>query len=116
EQAVVTDSSAAALRRLGDLQSANGNRADALRTYERAAREPDGDGALAEHRRARLLIRMGRHAEGYRALAAFADHHPDHADAPLAMYVVGDWHYDARRGHQGDSVFAALAAGWPTSA
>lgn len=117
ERAVAaTDSIVGAVRRLGDLQAANGNRAEALRSYERAARDAGPEGALAGYRRARLLIRMGRVAEGYRALAAFAGDHPDHADAPLAMYLIGDWHEDAGRTRQADSVFTALAAGWPTSA
>ncbi len=114
-QAVVaTDSSPAALIRLGNQQAAAGKRDQALRSYERAA-QAGPDGALARYRSARLVIRMGRQVDGYRRLAEFADRHPDYAEAPLAAYLVGDWHRDGGRDDQADSVLAALARRWPAS-
>jgi len=114
-QAVVaTDSSPAALVRLGDQQAASGKRDEALRSYERAAQAGPED-AVASYRAARLVIRMGRQVEGYSRLAAFADRHSDHAEAPLAAYLVGDWHRDGGRDDQADSVLAELARRWPAS-
>ncbi len=118
------DSSAATLRRLGDLLSSDGRRRDALRVFERAIDRDAGnatDGneadeiALAEYRRARLLIQIGRASDGYDALEEFADRHAEHISAPHSLYLVADWHLRAGRRRVADSVFAQVASRWPES-
>lgn len=110
------DSSSALLRRLGDLQSAVGRTSDALWTYRIAAASADEDGALAAYRRARLLVRTGPAAAGYDALAAFAEERAEHSQAPLALYLVADWHRGQGRPGVADSLFAVVAARWPSHA
>ncbi len=107
------DSSAALLRRLGDLQSAAGSTREALRSYEVAAASADEDGALAAYRGARLRVRAGPASTGYDALAAFAAERSQHPQAPLALYLVADWHRGQGRRAVADSLFEAVAAGWP---
>jgi len=114
------DTSAATLRRLGDLLSSRGRRREALQVFERTVAanvesSTGGDAALAEYRRARLLIQTGRASEGYRALEAFADRHDRHTSAPYALYLVADWHRRGRRTEVADSVFALVATRWPRS-
>jgi soluble lytic murein transglycosylase len=115
------DTSAATLRRLGDLCAALGKRRDALEAYERAVEVRDGDGAgeeaaQAEYRRGRLLTQSGQTREGYEALEAFAWARSWHASAPYALYLVADWHRRARRTAVADSLLAQLADQWPGSA
>lgn len=110
------DGSSALLRRLGDLQSAAGRHGEALRTYEAAAASLDEDGALAAYRRARLLVRTGPAATGYQALLTFAEERVEHPQAPLALYLVADWHRGQGRTGTADSLLAAIAARWPSEA
>jgi soluble lytic murein transglycosylase len=114
------DTSAATLRRLGDLLSSRGQRREALRAFERAVgtnaeRTAGDDAALAEYRRARLLIQTGRASDGYRALETFANRHDRHGSAPYALYLVADWHRRGRRQEAADSVSALVARNWPGS-
>ena len=114
------DTSAATLRRLGDLLSSRGQRRDALRVFERALSaeaegSADDDFALAEYRRARLLTQVGRASDGYKALESFAEGRAWHGSAPYALYLVADWHRRGRRQSVADSLFARVAAKWPRS-
>jgi soluble lytic murein transglycosylase len=114
------DTSAATLRRLGDLLSSRGRRQEALQFFERTVAasvdsSTGGEAALAEYRRARLLIQTGRASDGYRALEAFADRHERHTSAPYALYLVADWHRRGRRTGVADSVLALVATRWPRS-
>ncbi len=107
------DSSAALLRRVGDLQSSIGARRDAVDTYAWAMRQGGDDAQLAAYRRARLLTRLRPAAEGDAALAAFAERHPGHAEAPLTLYLVADRQRDRGRHREADSVLMELASRWP---
>jgi soluble lytic murein transglycosylase len=110
------DSSSALLRRLGELQSAAGRNREALLTFGAAAASPDEDGALADYRRARLLVRTAPAATGYDALVSFAEQRPQHSQAPLALYLVADWHRGQGRLEVADSLFKAVAVRWPADA
>jgi soluble lytic murein transglycosylase len=111
--AAAGDTSAGLLRRLGDLQSGLGRTGEALHAYARAAASIDDEGGVAAYRRARLLLRSGKATAGYAALSAFAEERPEHQQAPQALYLVADWHRGQGRTQVGDSLFAAVAAGWP---
>jgi len=118
--AAAGDTSAATLRRLGDLLSSRGKRRDALRVFERTINtEVEGsandDVALAEYRRARLLIQIGRASDGYKVLEEFAERRAGHSRAPYALYLVADWHRRGKRQAVADSVFALVATNWPRS-
>jgi soluble lytic murein transglycosylase len=111
------DTTPATLRRLGDLLSARGDRREALRVFERAIDQgveapDDQEIALAEYRRARALVGLGRAAEGYEALEVFALRHVQHSAAPYALYQVADWHRRGRRRKMADSVFTLVARLW----
>jgi soluble lytic murein transglycosylase len=106
------DSSAYALRVLGDLQRDAGDFRAAVRAYEASALRGGTHGSMAAYRRARLLPSVGRVAEGYRALAEFAEDHADHPVAPRALYLVAE--RERRAGRRGaDSLYRAVAARWP---
>lgn len=109
------DTSAALLRRVGDLLSSLGARRDAVDTYARAMRQSGPDAQLAAYRRARLMTRLRPAADGYAALVAFADQHPEHDDAAVAMYLVADWERDRGRQMAADSLLAELSERWPTA-
>jgi soluble lytic murein transglycosylase len=107
------DTSAALLRRMGELQSSIGARGDAIATFTRAMGQQGKDAQLAAYRRARLLTRRSPSADGYAALEAFAREHASHDVAPLALYLVADWHRGRGRSAAADSLFAEVAQRWP---
>jgi soluble lytic murein transglycosylase len=109
------DSSGATLRRIGDLLSGSGKTREAVDVYARAATRGGADGMLAAYRRARALSRVGRAAEGYAALAEFADRYPGHANAPLTLYLVASWHGRSGRASTADSVYVTVSQRWPTA-
>ena len=109
------DSSSATLRRLGDLLSSQGQLGDAADAFRLASAQGGRDGVLSEHRRARVLVRMGRTVEGYRELAAFAGRHPEEAVAAEALDEVADWHRRAGRRAVADSVLRVIVVRWPSS-
>jgi soluble lytic murein transglycosylase len=113
--AALGDTSAALLRRVGDLLSSIGARREATEAYARAMDRDDDEAPRAEYRRARLLTRLNPATDGYAALAAFAVRHPGHDDAPLALYLVADWHRDRGHAATADSVLAEVSARWPTA-
>lgn len=109
------DSSSATLRRLGDLLSSQGRLGDAADAFQLATARGGRDGVLSEHRRARVLVRMGRTTEGYRELAAFAGRHPEEAVAAEALDEIADWHRRAGRRAAADSVLGVIVVRWPDS-
>ena len=116
ELAVATgDSTAATLRRFGDLLSSSGKRARALDVYELAAADTGSDAALAAYRRSRILTRLGQAGAGYDAFAEFAEKHPDHANAPGSLVQVAEWHRRGGRVAVADSLLEDVAGRWPDS-
>ncbi len=107
------DTSAAVLRRVGELQSSMAARDDAIATFTRAMHQVGEEAQLAAYRRARLLTRMRPQANGYAALEAFAREHSSHEAAPLALYLVADWHRGRGRGAVADSLLAEVSRLWP---
>jgi soluble lytic murein transglycosylase len=112
---VAGDSSSATLRRLGDLLSSQGRLGDAADAFQLATVRGGRDGVLSEHRWARVLVRMGRTADGYGELAAFAGRHPEEAMAAEAVDEIADWHRRAGRRAAADSVLGVIVVRWPNS-
>ena len=112
---VAGDSTSGTLRRLGDLLSSQGRLRDAADAFQRASTQGGRDGMLAEHRWARTRIRMGRTAEGYRELAAFAGRHSEEAMAAEALDEIADWHRRAGRSGVADSLLGTIVVQWPNS-
>ncbi len=110
----VDSASAEALRVLGDLESNAGRLREALAAYAKAAEFGGEDGTVAEYRHALLLSRLGRLAEGNRALLAFAERHPTHPLAPRAVFLVAE----RRQGPAAriDSLYTVVASRWPRDA
>ncbi len=106
-------STAYALRVLGDLERDAGRFRAAVRVYEESAALGGDHGAVAAYRRARLLPSIGRAAEGYRALAEFAEQHADHYMAPRALYLVAERERRASRSVVADSLYRSVAVRWP---
>ena len=93
------DSSATTAVLLGDRLDRAGDRRAAIAAYEHG-------GATGAFRAARLRVRL-RDTRGARtALTAFLAGHPDHADAPVAAYVLADLDGDR-------AALAAVAERWP---
>lgn len=94
-----------------------GERWAALRAYTAAAAAGDGlDAASAQYLRGRLLLRGGRRADGLAALGAFVREHPQHAAVPAALIAVADAQLRAGgRRRRADSLYEAVAQGWPQS-
>ena len=107
------DGSAATMLLWGELEVEAGRLTAAVRTYERAMSIGGMDGVLAEYRRARVLVRVRRAAEGYRALAGFAERHSEHPRAATALYLVADWHRRGRRIAMADSLYRVVVERWP---
>jgi soluble lytic murein transglycosylase len=107
------DASARVVRVWGDLEVDVGRLRSAIDAYERAAALGGGEGVLAEYKRARQLSRSGQVSQGSRALLAFAANHPGHTLAPQAVFLVAERHRRARRYRLADSLYTAVARGWP---
>jgi soluble lytic murein transglycosylase len=110
---VAGDSSAGVLRLLGDLESALGRPSAALAAYERARQSGGGEGTLAEYRRARLLIAIGRAPQGYAALEAFAREHPGASQAPIAAYLVAERAMRVMPQDAANALLRWVATSWP---
>ncbi len=107
------DSSATTLLLLGEAMEGSRRRVAALAVYEKAA---GGEGTLAqtaEFRRARALLRLRRRTAAVQALTAFAQRHPEHAAAPLALYLAADVRDDAGRVSEAARLFRMVEDTWP---
>ncbi len=110
------DTSAATLLLYGTVLEDLGDRAKALTVYARARSDGSSEARVAAYRYARLLRRVGRREDGYRALLQFAREFPERSEAPLAVFLVADARADAGRRREADSLLIALAEGWPRDA
>lgn len=106
------DSSAATLLVYGELLVAQGRFRDAERAYRAAARD-SALGALANYRRGRVLVRLGDPAAAA-VLADFARRYPDDGEAPLALYLLGDWLEDRDDLPAAARWYGELIARYPT--
>jgi soluble lytic murein transglycosylase len=107
------DSSPETLLLLGSALEGSRRRVAALTVYERAA---SGEGTVAqtaEFRRARALLRLRRRNAAVRALSAFAQRYPEHASAPLALYLAADVRDDAGRVSEAERLFRMIEDTWP---
>jgi soluble lytic murein transglycosylase len=107
------DSSVTTLLLLGEAMEGSRRRVAALGVYEKAA---GGEGTLAqtaEFRRARALLRLRRRTAAVQALTAFAQRHPEHASAPLALYLAADVRDDAGRVSEAARLFRMVEDTWP---
>lgn len=107
------DSSASLLLAWGELLEEANRLPAALAAYRRGGRAEGQAGQSGRYRYARLLVRMGRRGEGYAALLRFAEEFPEHVAAPLAVYLVAENRERAGRAHEADSLYRAVASGWP---
>ncbi|MEX0692179.1 MAG: transglycosylase SLT domain-containing protein [Gemmatimonadales bacterium] len=94
------DSSAATFVLLGDRRDRAGDRRGAVAAYQ-------SGGATGAFRAARVLVRLRETRAARTALVAFVQDHPQHADAPVAAFLVADLDGDRR-------ALAEVAERWPT--
>ncbi len=110
------DSTSATWLAWGAALEGAGEREGALRAYTAAARAGAGpDAASAQYMHARLLLRAGRTAAGLAALGAFVREHPEHAAVPAALIAIADARLRAGSRRRADSLYRAVARGWPRS-
>lgn len=107
------DSSAPTMLLFGRLLSDAGRRAEALGAYASAMKGADPEAGSAAYRRARLLLRVGRRSDGYAALLAFAEAHPDWPEAADAFAEVAAARRRAGRVREADSLVGVLTERWP---
>jgi tetratricopeptide (TPR) repeat protein len=109
------DSASATLLAWGRALERAGDRPAAMRAYQLAEGGAGADAASAEFARARLLLRSGRVRPGLAALMRFARAHPEHADVPAALVAIADARLDRGDRRRADSLYEAVARGWPRS-
>lgn len=103
------------LRIRGDLLSNSGRTEEAEAAYSQAMRGVGSQAALAEYQRALLLRRIGRTAEGWRALEEFTRHWPQARETPSVLLLLGERFRERGLRARADSVLRILVRDWPRS-